>query len=371
MSAPPIVGVPALILCVSGPELRTTWPICLRRSSRMNHGARTNVSSMAVMVAMMVRNGMYRRTLSQREPAVVELERVEELVDHVVLPWRRLGPCASAATTRSVPMLREPFTSTRSPGRTASADPRADVLDALGVCCAGAALRRAAGDARGRPGADREDRGRAARGGGATHLVVPRVGEGAQLPHLAEDEEEAPARGQRDLGGGADRGAGGGRVGVVGVVDHGDVAGEDARHEAPRACSAPRSEARRRRGVQVSASACPPSASSTTAIAAAQASAPASPSSGVVKRGVLPPARARRSMPTGSREEDAAVRVRRVAVEVAPARRASARAAPPPGVVAVADGHAVLAGAPGRGRPSPRPPPRSSRAPRCAPRRRA
>ena len=34
-------------------------------SSRMNHGASTNVSSMAVIVAMIVRNGMYRRTLSQ------------------------------------------------------------------------------------------------------------------------------------------------------------------------------------------------------------------------------------------------------------------------------------------------------------------
>ncbi len=58
MSAPPIVGVPALIMCVSGPSSRTTCPICLRRSSRMNHGASTNVSTMAVIVAMIVRNGM-------------------------------------------------------------------------------------------------------------------------------------------------------------------------------------------------------------------------------------------------------------------------------------------------------------------------
>ncbi len=36
MSAPPIVGVPLLILCVSGPSERTTWPICFFCSSRMN-----------------------------------------------------------------------------------------------------------------------------------------------------------------------------------------------------------------------------------------------------------------------------------------------------------------------------------------------
>ena len=30
----------------------------------MNHGASTKARSIAVMVAMMVRNGMYRRTLS-------------------------------------------------------------------------------------------------------------------------------------------------------------------------------------------------------------------------------------------------------------------------------------------------------------------
>jgi hypothetical protein len=64
MSAPPIVGVPAFTWCVDGPSERTIWPICLRLSSRMNHGASTNESSMAVMVAMIVRNGMYRRTLS-------------------------------------------------------------------------------------------------------------------------------------------------------------------------------------------------------------------------------------------------------------------------------------------------------------------
>jgi hypothetical protein len=58
ISAPPMVGVPALILCVSGPVARTTCPICFRRSSRMNHGASTNVRSMAVIVAMIVRKGM-------------------------------------------------------------------------------------------------------------------------------------------------------------------------------------------------------------------------------------------------------------------------------------------------------------------------
>jgi hypothetical protein len=53
-----MVGVPAFARWDAGPSLRTTCPICLRLSSRMNHGASTNDSSMAVMVAMMVRNGM-------------------------------------------------------------------------------------------------------------------------------------------------------------------------------------------------------------------------------------------------------------------------------------------------------------------------
>ena len=38
MSAPPMVGVPALERCDSGPSLRTTWPICLLLSLSMNHG---------------------------------------------------------------------------------------------------------------------------------------------------------------------------------------------------------------------------------------------------------------------------------------------------------------------------------------------
>ena len=57
MSAPPMVGVPLLILWVSGPSLRTTCPICLRCSSRMNQGASMNARSIAVTVAAMVRNG--------------------------------------------------------------------------------------------------------------------------------------------------------------------------------------------------------------------------------------------------------------------------------------------------------------------------
>ena len=63
MSAPPIVGVPLLIKCDAGPSARTTWPICLRRSSRMNHGDRRKAKSIAVTVAAIVRNGTYRKTL--------------------------------------------------------------------------------------------------------------------------------------------------------------------------------------------------------------------------------------------------------------------------------------------------------------------
>ena len=67
MRAPPIVGVPLLILCDSGPSERTTWPICFFWSSRMNHGASTNDRSIALTVAAMTLKGTYRRTL--RKPS--------------------------------------------------------------------------------------------------------------------------------------------------------------------------------------------------------------------------------------------------------------------------------------------------------------
>ena len=52
-----MVGVPAFSRCDSGPSSRTTWPICLPRSLRMNQGATKKHSSIAVIVAMIARNG--------------------------------------------------------------------------------------------------------------------------------------------------------------------------------------------------------------------------------------------------------------------------------------------------------------------------
>jgi len=57
MRAPPIVGVPDLMRWLSGPSVRTTWPICLRCSSRMNHGERKNEMNIAEAAAAMMRNG--------------------------------------------------------------------------------------------------------------------------------------------------------------------------------------------------------------------------------------------------------------------------------------------------------------------------
>ena len=51
ISEPPMVGVPALLKCDSGPSGRTTWPICLDCRARMNQGYKLNVSSIAVIVA--------------------------------------------------------------------------------------------------------------------------------------------------------------------------------------------------------------------------------------------------------------------------------------------------------------------------------
>ena len=53
-----MVGVPSLAWCVSGPSSRMIWPICLPRSLWMNQGATKNESSIAVIVAMIARNGV-------------------------------------------------------------------------------------------------------------------------------------------------------------------------------------------------------------------------------------------------------------------------------------------------------------------------
>ena len=52
-----MVGVPALTLCDSGPSSRTTCPICLSCSVRMNQGANKKHKAIAVSVARMARKG--------------------------------------------------------------------------------------------------------------------------------------------------------------------------------------------------------------------------------------------------------------------------------------------------------------------------
>jgi len=56
--APPMVGVPALTRWVSGPSLRTAWPIFLAASQRIRLGPRTKEMVRAVMVASTARRVM-------------------------------------------------------------------------------------------------------------------------------------------------------------------------------------------------------------------------------------------------------------------------------------------------------------------------
>jgi len=53
MSTPPMVGVPSLVLCPSGPSSRMFWPNSLSRSQRMKGGPMTSIRTMATMLAPM------------------------------------------------------------------------------------------------------------------------------------------------------------------------------------------------------------------------------------------------------------------------------------------------------------------------------
>ena len=81
---PPIVGVPALPAWPAGPSSRMCWPNSLTRRNSMNRGPRNMQMS--------------------REPT----------------PPIRISPSMGQARTLSRPTEREPFTSTRSPGRASS-----------------------------------------------------------------------------------------------------------------------------------------------------------------------------------------------------------------------------------------------------------
>ena len=130
-SAPPIVGVPRFFMWPSGiiPASRTTWPICFFCSSRMNHGESAK---------QMQHRGHRRRDDAERDvpehveppqPARRVAQRVEELVNHPepeVAEFPAKGQVSiSAATTRSAPTEREPFTRTTSEGSTRAAASRA------------------------------------------------------------------------------------------------------------------------------------------------------------------------------------------------------------------------------------------------------
>ena len=58
ISAPPMVGVPALIRCVGGPSSRTAWPILYKASLRIIPGPTTNEMTSAVIVASTARSVM-------------------------------------------------------------------------------------------------------------------------------------------------------------------------------------------------------------------------------------------------------------------------------------------------------------------------
>jgi hypothetical protein len=59
-----MVGVPSFSRCDSGPSSRMIWLICFPRSFWMNQGATKKHRSIAVIVAMIARNGEYLSTLS-------------------------------------------------------------------------------------------------------------------------------------------------------------------------------------------------------------------------------------------------------------------------------------------------------------------
>ncbi len=58
ISAPPMVGVPALVRCDLGPSSRTAWPIFLAASQRMTPGPAISEIASAVRAASTVRSVM-------------------------------------------------------------------------------------------------------------------------------------------------------------------------------------------------------------------------------------------------------------------------------------------------------------------------
>ena len=62
ISAPPIVGVPALLRCVCGPSERTRWPTWYSASQRIMRGPTSNEIASAVSAARIARSVRYWKT---------------------------------------------------------------------------------------------------------------------------------------------------------------------------------------------------------------------------------------------------------------------------------------------------------------------
>ena len=58
ISAPPMVGVPALVRCERGPSSRTAWPILYAVSLRITYGPRISDTASAVRQASTARSVM-------------------------------------------------------------------------------------------------------------------------------------------------------------------------------------------------------------------------------------------------------------------------------------------------------------------------
>ena len=175
-----MVGVPAFVRCVAGPSCRMICPIWNSRSFRIIHGPRTSPSASAVMLATAVRNVMYRVTFNTESHGVSGGSR---WIEH------QANSAFSRATTRSVPMPREPLTSTRSPGRMrASATSAASSRVATWMTASAGmpAARAASASARAPLAPNGDQQIEPGHGGRTARLTVKRIGVDAELEHLAE-----------------------------------------------------------------------------------------------------------------------------------------------------------------------------------------
>ena len=107
ISAPPMVGVPALTRWVCGPSSRTAWPIFIAVRRRIMAGPTMNE---------IVKRRQRRQHRAQRD-VVEHVEGADVLRQPLSQPDATLAVCTSKLfTTRSICMKREPLTSTVTSG---------------------------------------------------------------------------------------------------------------------------------------------------------------------------------------------------------------------------------------------------------------